>query len=323
MNVLYTLNSGFEAQLIVSVLSLIRHTTINLNIFIVFDNINKETKEWLENLENNRIKIKILKSPKISERLIPDRGSKCQYYRLYVTEIFADLPNIKRVLYLDCDTLITNNDVEKMFYADMNGYALAGTIDPWGPAYKSLFKLKRDSNMFNDGVLLIDINCWKKKNYDKKIEKIIMNKKSFIQADQGILNELAQGNFKILEPKFNVITSYFELKYKELLCYRKPIGFYSQTDINKAIDNPSIIHFTSTFLNNRPWVKESIHPYKEEWLEYLKDENIYVKINVNMSNKKNFLKVIFQKMPRKIAIIIFGCLQAYVRPLILKIKAIF
>ncbi|WP_034995863.1 glycosyltransferase family 8 protein [Liquorilactobacillus vini] len=171
MNVLYTLNKGFEAQLVVSLSSLIENTAENLNVFIIYDGINKKSYQFLKDFENKRVEITFLKAPGISKKLIPDRGAKNQFYRLYIPEIFKKYSNINRVLYLDCDTLITKKGLEDLFKIEMGGYALAATIDPWSFHYKQFFNLEKDTNMFNGGIFLIDFENWKKKNYSEKLKK--------------------------------------------------------------------------------------------------------------------------------------------------------
>lgn len=316
MNILYTLNAGFEAQLLVSLNSLIEHTSSKLNVFIIYDGITEEKYKFIKSFENARVTIDFLKSPKIAKELVPDRGAKSQFYRLYILEIFKGYPKIEKILYLDCDTLVLSNNIEDLFNVNMKGYALAAAMDPWSVHYKKLFNLTKNDNMLNSGILLIDILCWKKEHLDIKIEKIINNKKYIVQGDQGLLNELVKGKFKIIEPRFNAITSYFEMNYEELLRYRKPVNFYSKKVIEDAVSRPVIVHFTSTFLENRPWQKGSKHLFKKQWIDYCDKYEIQWKSKT--TNKK--LKIVFNALPKGIAIYIFGILQAYIRPFFLKMK---
>lgn len=319
LNVLYTLDNGFKTQLVVSLNSLIKNTKKELNIFIIFDNLDEETRKYFVDLKNDRVKIEFLSAPKISSRLIPDRGAKSQFYRLYIPEIFNNYPEIERVLYIDSDTLIEGSEIENIFELNMDDFAVAAAIDPWGVFYKALFNLKKDINMFNDGVFLIDIKNWKSNKCSDKLEKLIGTREHFIQADQGLLNELIHGEFKILDPKYNVISSYFEMNYEELLRYRKPVKFYPKKQIQSAVKNPVIVHFTSTFLGNRPWQDGSEHPLKKIWIEEAKLYCVEIK-KEKLSGKKQTLKKIFHIFPRNVSVLLFGLLQAYIRPIFLKIK---
>lgn len=319
LNVLYTLDSGFKTQLVVSLNSLIRNTKKKLNVFIIFDNLDEETRSYFMSLGNSRVKIKFLDAPKISNKLIPDRGAISQFYRLYLTKIFKGSSDISKLLYLDCDTLIMNSSIENIANIEMDNDAIAATIDPWSYQYKSIFKLEKDTDMFNSGIFFINLEKWKEKNYDEKLEQLIKKRKHFIQADQGILNELIHGKFKVLDPKFNVISSYFEMNYEELMCYRKPVSFYSKDQIKNAVKNPCIVHFTSTFLGNRPWQNGSNHPLKKTWVKDTKFYHVEIKKEKN-GRKKQTLKKLFNILPRDKSIYLFGLLQAYLRPIFLKIK---
>ncbi|WP_034995860.1 hypothetical protein [Liquorilactobacillus vini] len=130
---------------------------------------------------------------------------------------------------------------------------------------------------------------------------------------------MVHGEFKILEPRFNAISSYFEMSYDELLIYRKPVNFYSAEQIKTAVDDPIIVHFTSTFLCNRPWQEGSSHPFKKQWIKRISSYQKAIQIK-NISLKQKNLKIFFYLLPRRASICLFGVLQAYVRPMFLRMK---
>lgn len=321
MNIFYALDSGFDTALVVSVNSLIKNTVSPLNFFIVYDDIQPKRKEYFESLQSDRVKIFFLSSPIVDESLKPDRGGKSQFYRLYIPKLLKKFKNIKEVLYLDCDTLITSNEIEQIFNFDMKDFVIAAAMDPWGKAYKKFFGLKETTPMFNDGVFLLNLVNWDKNNMDLKLKKILEQEKYFPQADQGVLNRLLAGNFGILSPRFNVITSYFEMNYGEILSYRKPIHFYSKNEIEEAKKNPIIVHFTSTFLCNRPWQIGNINPFKDQWLYILKNNLssnnsiVFDKIDI----KHRLIRKAFYKLPRKFVIKNISYMQNFIRPLFIKI----
>ncbi|MDN7145082.1 glycosyltransferase family 8 protein [Liquorilactobacillus mali] len=322
MNVLYTLDRGFEPQLIVSLNTIIKNTINQLNVFIIYDEISNKSRENLRALGNNRICITFLEAPEISKKLIPDRGNKSQYYRLFISDIFKDYLEVKRVIYIDCDTFINSTDIEELNDIDLQNHPIGAVIDPWGSLYKELFNLQKTDMMFNDGFFVIDLEKWRMNKLDEKMNLLIKSREHFVQADQGLLNELVKGDFKILDPRFNVVTTYFEFSYNDLKIYRKPNNFYSENEILSAIKNPVIIHFTSTFLENRPWQENAGHPYQEMWMNELEKKGFNFEKVVRKSFKKEnkILQAIYNTLPHFLAIRILGILQAYVRPLILKIK---
>lgn len=291
-----------------------RHTSKNINIFIVADNLTIANIRILKLLTNNtNVNLSFLETPSKLYGLKPDRGSQSQFYRLFVDEIFTD-QIVSRVLFLDADTLIVSDDFEQIFSLEMHQNVIASALDPWSRYYRKVIGLPEDTNMFNSGVILIDIDRWKKESISDKITKIIKQRTKIVQGDQGILNKVFHGDFEIIDPKFNVISSYFELSYDQLKIYRKPINFYSKNEIESATDMPIIVHFTSTFLNSRPWQGSDLHPYSQEWNEIFSRLALSKKVNNVKRSENSFMNLIYKLMPSGISIRIFGLLQAYVRP---------
>ena len=98
--VLYTLDTNFFPELVVSLNSLIHYSKQKLNIYIICDDITREMKEKLLKLRSITISIFFLPAPKIPLELKPDRGSKSQFYRLFIGSIFEN-SDINRIIYLE------------------------------------------------------------------------------------------------------------------------------------------------------------------------------------------------------------------------------
>lgn len=316
MNILYTSDNSFFPQMIVSISSLIKFTKCYINIFVICNSISKKNKGELYRASSNRVHIFLLDSPKIPTKLIPDRGSTSQFYRLFIGDIFKNI-NIDRLIYLDSDTLVTSSRIEKLVGLDMNDHLLGACLDPWSENYRSIFNLPNNGKMFNTGVLLINIRQWKLQSIDEKIKRLIIKRNTFIQGDQGLLNEIFHGNFFILPASYNTISSYFDFSYDGLIKFRKPSFFYSINQIHDAINQPVIVHFTSSFINDRPWFRKCNHPYTKQWrLEYSK---IFLK-KINLINKRfNIFRTIYMLLPSEISISILGGAQSYIRPQLIKL----
>lgn len=151
----------------------------------------------------------------------------------------------------------------------------------------------------------------------KKIYRLIANRKHLFQGDQGLLNEVFCGNFKHLNPEYNVISSYFAFDYNELLTFRRPSRFYSKPQILNAIKKPIIIHFTSSFISMRPWNTVSHHPYTKNWrkIAFQNIENFQLN-----DNKITMTERLYYRFPHWLAIRFISCLQCCMRPMIIKMK---
>lgn len=314
MNFLYTINNAFFVQLIVSIKSLINNTDGRINIYIICDDLTEGNKKKLISFSKDLVNIKLLPAPDIPNKLMPDRGSISQFYRLLIGQIFKNV-EITKVVYLDADTLI-NDNLEELFRIDMKDYVIGAALDPWSLRYRKLLNIDDNSKMLNSGVLLIDVEQWKKKNLDNSIRCLVNNRKNFIQGDQGILDEALKGDFFTLDPKFNVISSYFEFSFADLIKFRNPHIFYDRKYIENAINHPAIVHFTSSFLNNRPWYIDSKHPFGNEWRLIYKE--MYNKDYIQVKCTGNLSLYIYKYLPHRIAIKILGLLQTQIRPILLK-----
>jgi len=243
-----------------------------------------------------------------------DRGSLSQYARLFVSSILPN--NLSRVLYLDCDTII-NKSIKELWNIELGGKTIAAMMDAFSKHYRPNIGLQKNDIMFNSGVMLIDLNKWKQKKIEKQLLNFIAEKQGKVQqGDQGALNAILSKDTFCLEPKFNSVTIFYDFSYREMLIYRKPVNFYSEKVISEAIEDPAIIHFTTSFLSLRPWVMNCTHKYVDVWLKYKalspwKDKPLW---SDTRSRWFKFLVRLYTLLPSSLAIRIAGILQAYGRP---------
>lgn len=254
-------------------------------------------------------------SRELGMKVAVDRGSLSQYARLFVT---SDLPkNMERVLYLDCDTII-NKSISELWNIDLQGKTIAALMDAFSKYYRVNIDLQPNDIMFNSGVMLIDLNRWKEQHVEQQLMKFICSKKGKIQqGDQGALNAVLSHNTYCIEPRFNSVTIFYDFTYTEMMIYRKPPKFYSKEQIQKAIEEPNIIHFTTSFKSLRPWLIGCEHRHVNEWLKYKalspwNESNLYK--DTRPEWKKKCLNI-YNKMPSNISLYLVGVMQAYGRPL--------
>lgn len=63
------------------------------------------------------------------------------------------------------------------------------------------------------------------------------------------------------------VTIFHDFSYRELLVYRKTADeYYTEIQLREAVNNPSIVHFTTSFLSKRVWMIDCEHQYVDEWL---------------------------------------------------------
>lgn len=318
MNIVYGCDDKFAPVLYVSIATLIKfNKDSKLNIYIIDDHVSKTSKDAINKLKKEQQQIFWLPmlniNNEVGSAISFDRGSSAQFARIFIARYLPN--NVDKVLYLDCDTMITAS-IEELWNSDLSNITFGACLDAFGELYSKNLKLPLNANLINSGVLLINLVRWRFNYKESQAIKILKeNNGKLQQADQGLLDILVQNDLKILDPKFNCINGYFEFSYSEWIKYRKPkksyTDIYTAHLIQNAVTNPVIVHFTSSFLNDRPWILGAKHPYKESWFRELNKSTLTMK----MLDQTSFLKIIFEKLPRHIAINIFGILQAYLRPI--------
>lgn len=327
--IVYASDDRFAEILGVSLVSLYENNKLaeNIIIYILDSGISEENKNRIEEVSKYYMRDVPcwIKAKDVSKELqidvSIDRGSLSQYARLFVSSVLPE--NLERVLYLDCDIII-NQPIEELWNLDMEGKTIAALMDAFSKWYRKNIELQPNDIMFNSGVMLIDLKRWREQKIEEDLLKFILKKNGCIQqGDQGVLNAILSHNIKCFDPKFNAVTIFYDFSYDEMLIYRKPPKFYSREEVGNAVDNPVIIHFTTSFLSCRPWNEGCQHKYVNRWLEYKlispwKDEKMWK--NQKISGVQGIYKSFVKFLPRKLMIHISGILQAYVRPIIRKIK---
>ena len=160
------------------------------------------------------------------------------FYRLKLPSL---LPNVKRVIYFDCDFVVTSS-LAKLFNKDMDNYPIAGVRD----ISKKLTKI--NPSYVNAGMLVMDIEnmrkigaediflSWTKEHFD-----------TIKLGDQEIINESLKGKIMVVEDEWNVQSSNF-------------------TNRSSYTHNPKAIHFVA---KKKPWHFASFSVHRPLYFKYL------------------------------------------------------
>lgn len=169
--------------------------------------------------------------------------SSAAYYRILLTSILPKTVN--KVLYLDCDLLVLKS-VREIFEVNLDGYALAAVRDqenlPVNDEHRLQLNLPYKSSYFCSGVMLINLEYWRKCEAEEKLIEFACRKRTVYFHDQDALNYLFWNKWFELSPKWNRFN---------LVAYDKK-NFETFEDEYNYIYNPSILHFASPA---KPWLK--------------------------------------------------------------------
>lgn len=321
-HIVYASDDRFAEILGVSLVSLYENSIDmeELVVYILDSGIKDENKSRIESVSQMYFRTPPVWIPAqdiskvLSMKVTVDRGSLSQYARLLVSSEIPDA--FGRILYLDCDTIICKS-IRELWNLDMKEKTVAALMDAFSKHYRTNIGLSPDDVMFNSGVMLIDMTRWREKCYEDKLLRFIQLHNGRIQqGDQGVLNAILSDDVYCFEPKFNSVTIFYDFTYEDMLIYRKPPTFYTKEEIQGAIENPFIIHFTTSFLSRRPWMKGSRHKYVGLWLNY--KEMSPWRTNALRDDYRPVWKQygvrLYSLIPQKMALHLAGMLQAYIRP---------
>lgn len=327
INIVYAVDDNFCEVLGVSITSLFSSAeNENLSIYIIENNVSNSNKNRINSLSKKYLQHKIhwIQASDISSyvksKLKCDRGSYSQYSRLLLGSL---LPlEVQKVLYLDCDIVVQKSLLD-LWNTDLKENTIGAVEDAFSKYYRKNIDLHYTDKLFNSGVILVDLEKWRKKNIESQLLRFIDLKGGIIQmGDQGVLNHVLSQDFYSLHPRYNAMTIFFDFSYISMHKYRSPaIDYYSEEEIKEAVNAPTIIHFTSSFKSKRPWVKNCTHKYGCLYL-YYKDMSPWKDTplrNDPRSWYSSFLIKLLGLLPDFICIRILSILQIYVRPLLFRI----
>lgn len=185
---------------------------------------------------------------------------------VYAKLFFGRISNLNRIIYIDSDTIVVD-DIGELWKTDMQGCALAGVETINTLKMKEKIGLSKDDLVINDGVVLIDLNRWRKYRFEEKCINYIKKWDGNPPVlSEGTINSVCVGYIKRLNLRYNttsVCRDYLSYEIKLMT----GMEYYSQEEMDNAMRNPCIIHYVSGF-HKRPWISGSTHPLKNEYLKY-------------------------------------------------------
>ena len=277
---------AYAPQLEACVISILAHNKNNIVCFKILDN-GMEEEDIIglsETIQKEGGLFQVYDVKNIEQRMgfLPPlfQNSLGAYCRIFLPEL---LPENDKVLYLDCD-IIVRDDLGKMWETDIKEYYVGACKDVVPVKHKQDIGLKEEDLYINSGMLLINLDLWRKDQITQKIVKYIANSRNTINLpDQDAINIVCR-KIMILEAKYNVISPIFLMPYANIIGYFNVKNYYSKEEIKRAKSEPCIIHFTG-YPDARPWEKNCHHPLKRVFWEYQKKGNLSLKECDGMRNK--------------------------------------
>ena len=130
----------------------------------------------------------------------------------YARFLFQDMfPHLGKVIYLDVDVLLLGNLAE-LYATPLEGHLVAAAVGQgtdradhcWGILNYKELGIPPETPYFNAGVLIMDLNAWRSKNFAKRcMDYAEKYPELCIFWDQTVMNTLLAGRFTRLDGKWN------------------------------------------------------------------------------------------------------------------------
>lgn len=324
MNIMYATDDNYVEIMAVSIQSVIEHNRDDIiSFYLVVDKVSEE------NIKKLRIMIEItgnevffITKPDIRSMVMVElrtlRWSDSAYSRLFLQELFGERPEIEKLLYIDCDTIIVGS-LKDLWETDIEEYLGAACLECMSNMHKYIIGRKRSDNYINSGMILFNVKRWVQENVQTKCIHMIQKYKGKTEyVDQGVINGTVSNQLKLVSPRYNLTTLAFDFSYEDMQIYRKPQFGYSKNEWKEAINNPIIVHFTTSFLSLRPWFEGSNHPYAEYWKQVHDRTPWKGRPYRELRNRKKWSRSekLYRRIPARVGIYIVGFLHSYVKPII-------
>ena len=186
----------------------------NLHFYILCNKISNQAKKYIKSLKRfKNFDIDFLDMNIKDFKDFPAGGphiSNTTYFRYKIAEL---LPEVSKILYVDCDVIIRES-LAPLFETDLSEYFLAGVEDVG-------YYYGRDHNpeyiwrgfYINAGVLLINLEAWRKNNiYSKLMDFTIKEADKIKIGDQDVINQVCLNNLLIISGMFKIVSIVQSLK---------------------------------------------------------------------------------------------------------------
>ncbi len=262
--VFYASNENYARACVVSMFSILSNTNHHIDFYVLDNRIRRSTKRKMRNALK-RFNNHTLTFIPIDEKQLHGMPTYLwftltAYFRYYIPEL---CPNVNKCIYLDVDTII-NHDIYDLWNVDLDGHILAAVPAEQGYLQDSNFQkyfqdmgLSNEHVYFGSGIMLFDVDLWRKRQSLSSLLKITRYHHDVIKyADQDALNILCSPNkYKPLDTLWG----------RDIRTLAKEMSEY------KSIETTcKLVHFDGPI---KPWHKKCFG----DWLfwKYAKQTGLY------------------------------------------------
>jgi lipopolysaccharide biosynthesis glycosyltransferase len=187
--------------------------------------------------------------------------SRATNFRLLLPDLLPS--TMERTIYLDADTLVLR-PLTELWHTDLDGNMLAAVRDagapyaagPSGTEWRRL-GIAPSASYFNAGLLVLPLVRWRREGISAKVLDLLRGS-DLPWGDQDALNIVAANQWKEIPRRWNLQSADADERSLSWALWR--------SDVEDAIHDPAIVHYTET---EKPWRGKVDHPYADPWFEVL------------------------------------------------------
>ena len=272
MDIVYASNDFYARHLAVSMISLFdrNQQAEEITVYVLSVGITEESRQKLQKIADQYHRnLELLDLTDIRDRFdyeIDTRGFDISAMsRLFIGTLLPK--TVKRVLYLDCDTVVVQS-IGKLWNLDLKGHVAGAVMEPTiYQAVKQEIGLEEQDPYFNSGVLLIDLERWRTEGAEKRLLDFYGSKNgSLFACDQDTINGALKGELLPMTPRYNFFTNYRYFSYEELCKHGPSYRQVEKRQFCLAKKYPVIIHYMG---DERPWIGGNHNYYGKWYRKYL------------------------------------------------------
>ena len=274
--IFFAVDDGYMPFLAVALESLIDNASKNYyySIKILYTNISEDNKHKINKYQRQNVNIEFVDLnyyiEKVKDKLYTrDYYTKTTYFRLFIANLY---PQYDKAIYLDSDITVLG-DISELYNVDLGDNLIAAAPDDVIQTTKVFQEYAEKvvgvadyKKYFNAGILLMNLDEFRKFNFQEKFLYLLETIKFTVAQDQDYLNRLCKGKVKIIDKGWD----------------RMPIA---TDDFPK--EDIKIVHYN---LGEKPWRYDNIK-YQEYFWKYAKKTEYYdfiCKVKENYTEQDRF-----------------------------------
>lgn len=272
LTVVYASNDGYARHLGTSMCSLFdkNRDFSGIHVYVLSMGLSVESREALGQIAKRfRRKLTFVEMGNLRERFdyeVDTGGYDISIMlRLFMGEMLP--PEVERVLYLDCDTVVVRS-LKRLWRENLCGNVVGAVMEPTiYREVKETIGLALADPYYNSGVLLVDLKRWREEAVQRQLLDFWQEKGGKLFAsDQDVINGTLKGRIRALKPEYNFFTNYRYFSYGTLVRHASSYRAVSKEDLTAAKRHPVIIHYMG---DERPWIAGNRNHYRLAYEKYL------------------------------------------------------